>query len=298
MKINLLLLVVLATVCSVPIIYFSIVRQICSFNQNSPVLSKSPPKRQKTLAGCLNPVIVEHRHSLWTLLSSGEGYVTSALKLIQSARINSKLLFDAVVLELLFKPLQANQRKLLIQAGWKICTVDRVAPKESDSANPHFRDQFTKLNLWKMEEYESVVYLDSDCLAIGSIDYLFRVHEKFNDSLHRIGVSRDMHSGGWRATFNMGVFVVKPNVTEFNRLVKLKAADMVDFDVKWSEQGFLNEVYKEEWFEIGFEFNADVAVYLAMRGYWTKREGGISVNKPMGLISSKYVSNLSKSRVQ
>jgi glycogenin glucosyltransferase len=44
-----------------------------------------------------------------------------------------------------------------------------------------------------------------------------------------------------------------------------------------SEQGFLNVFYKDQWFEIGFEYNANLAVYSQQRKYWDEREGNISV---------------------
>jgi lipopolysaccharide biosynthesis glycosyltransferase len=44
-----------------------------------------------------------------------------------------------------------------------------------------------------------------------------------------------------------------------------------------SEQGFLNVLYKDQGFEIGFEYNANVAAYSEKRDYWNSREHNISV---------------------
>ena len=43
------------------------------------------------------------------------------------------------------------------------------------------------------------------------------------------------------------------------------------------EQGFLNEVFRNKWLEIGFEYNANLCVNSAPKDYWTQREKNISV---------------------
>jgi glycogenin glucosyltransferase len=227
----------------------------------------------------------ENKHSLWTLLTDGDEYAKSAVKLLNSARVNSKIKFDAIIMELKNKPLKTELRGNLIKAGWKICVVERIAPKDEGGTFPRFRDQFTKFHIWAMIEYESAVYMDSDCFVIGNIDKLFQIHRQFNDSVHRFGVTRDIYAGTWRSTFNMGVFVLKPNLTEYERLTGLQRRGEVRFQTDQCEQGFLNEVYKNQWLEIGFEFNANLAVYSQQRAYWDEREKAISVvhytmNKP------------------
>jgi glycogenin glucosyltransferase len=214
---------------------------------------------------------------MWTLLTDGDDYARSACKLLGAARLHTTIPFDANVIEMTNKPLKNSTKEMLTKAGWRICQVDRIAPKDEANTVPRFRDQFTKFHLWKMVEYESAVYFDSDVFVIKKIDHLLQVHKKFNDSLHRIGVTRDIREGSWRSTFNMGVFVVKPNVAEFERLIKLKEDGSVRFETAMSEQGFLNEVYKDKWFEIGFEYNANLAAYSDQRKYWDEREKGISV---------------------
>jgi lipopolysaccharide biosynthesis glycosyltransferase len=128
-----------------------------------------------------------------------------------------------------------------------------------------------------MTEYQSCVYFDLDCLVIRNIDHLFNVHKLFDPIRHRIGVTRDISSGKWLDTFNMGVFVIKPDQTEFKKLTKLKNDNSVKFNTIMSEQGFLNRVYNNKWYEIGFEYNANLAAYDQKRQYWDEREKNISV---------------------
>jgi lipopolysaccharide biosynthesis glycosyltransferase len=128
-----------------------------------------------------------------------------------------------------------------------------------------------------MTEYESAAYIDADTFIVGNIDHMFTVHRSFDPSKHRIGVSRDIMGGQWLNTFNMGIFVVKPNRTEFDRLIKLKEDENFKFNSGWAEQGFLNDVYKDQWYEIGFEYNANVAAYLQVRDFWNAREKNIRI---------------------
>jgi lipopolysaccharide biosynthesis glycosyltransferase len=75
----------------------------------------------------------------------------------------------------------------------------------------------------------------------------------------------------------MGVFVIKPSRKEYDRLIELKENENVKFETALSEQGLLNVVYENKWFEIGFEYNANLAVYTQLREFWKQREGFINV---------------------
>ena len=83
----------------------------------------------------------------------------------------------------------------------------------------------------------------------------------------------------------MGVFVVKPDTAEFERVLRLKSDNNFTFETTMSEQGFLNVVYKDLWYEIGFENNAKLAVYSQKKDLWVARQNEINViyytmNKP------------------
>jgi alpha-N-acetylglucosamine transferase len=234
-------------------------------------------KSIRQLTNCLNNQTAEHFNSIWTLVTEGEGYIQSAGKLLSSIRLNANIQFDALVLELSTKRLSERSRDVLTRAGWKICLVERIAPRDEANTFPRFRDQFSKLNLWKMVEYDSVVYFDSDCLVVGNIDNMFKIHKHLGTGNFRIGVTRDIRAGVWQSTFNMGVFVIKPDRKEYERLVQLKEDRSVKFETTMSEQGFLNVVYEKQWFEIGFEYNANLAAYTQLKTFWQEREGFVNV---------------------
>ena len=86
------------------------------------------------------------------------------------------------------------------------------------------RCRMSKLNLWKMTEYEKVVYLDSTLLIINNIDELFHFGE-----FSAVKVVGD--------EFNTGLFVAKPDVKTFEEMMRGRSQVPSWFQ---GEQGFLN----------------------------------------------------------
>jgi len=103
------------------------------------------------------------------------------------------------------------------------------------------------------------------------------MHNKLDPEFHKIGCTMDLRETGWQKAFNMGVFLVKPNQTEFKRLIKLKNDSNFQYEMIMSEQGFLNVVYRNLWYEIGFENNANLAVYTAKRDFWDGKANFINI---------------------
>ena len=216
--------------------------------------------------------------SIWTFLTDYKGYLDSAIKLIKSIKNNTRYnLTNFFIMDLQEKPLPAEIRKKLEGVGWRIRTVKRIPPRDEGGTYPRFRDQFTKFELWNIDEYEANIYFDSDTFVIGNIDEFLNLYKKFKYPEHKIGVTRDIRAGQWQTTFNMGVFIIKPNRTEYNYLLGLKNDSNFKFETTMSEQGFLNEAYKNQWYEIGFENNANLAVYSQKPDYWSVRSSNITV---------------------
>jgi lipopolysaccharide biosynthesis glycosyltransferase len=213
------------------------------------------------------------------MVTDGADYARSAIKLLNSLRVNSDLPFDANILEVATKPLSDSARLKLRKAGWRLCTVDRIVPRDEIYVTGRYRDQYAKLAIWRMVEYSTALYLDSDCLVVSNIDLEFLISgfaAKLTDEF-KIAAARDIAYGKFIDRFNMGVFAIRPNSTEFGRLISIKNDLNFLFDHKFSEQGFLNAVYKNQWFELDFKFNANLAAYSQRPEYWRSREKDISV---------------------
>ena len=229
---------------------------------------------------CLNKQIVRNDIAVWTLLADEvENYGIGAIKLLKSIRKNVKTTkFDSFVLELVNKPIKPKRmRDEILKAGWRICQVNRIAPRDENKTRNLFRDTFTALILWNATDYKAHYHFDSDMLVLRNIDDLFSIHTKFDSDIHKMGCTRDWRENKWQETFNMGAFVVKPNQTEFNRLIELKNDPNFHYEMIMSQQGFLNVVYKNRWYEIGFENSANLVLYVANRDFWNEKEKFINI---------------------
>jgi len=236
-------------------------------------------ENEKIVKICLNRQYFTSEIAIWTFLTDDIGnYSIGAIKLLKSIKKNTiKTKFDAFVLELANKPIPNLIKAELERGGWKFCRVNRIAPRDEQKTFGRFRDQFTKLLLWNATEHEAHYYFDSDTFVIRNIDEFLNTHKKFDSNLHKIGCTMDIRASVWQKTFNFGVFVLKPNLTEFTRLIELKSDQNLQFEMSMSEQGFLNVVYKNLWYEIGFENNANLAVYSQKRDFWDGKENFINI---------------------
>ena len=200
-----------------------------------------------------------------------ENYARGACNLIRSVKdhgglheLGNSYVFNFTVLCMEERMPSLEILNKISSCGWNTMSVKRIPPNDEGATYPRFRDQFTKLILWKMDLFDRILYFDSDCLVIGSISGLFRKDVKSR----QLFVTRDISAGKWLETFNMGVFMIKPDAAEFERLMLLKQTTKVDAIM--AEQGFLNEVYKGMWTEIGFEHNANLAAWTQDRSHWNK----------------------------
>ena len=123
--------------------------------------------------------------------------------------------------------------------------------------------------------YETILYLDSDTLVMNSIDDLLQTDLRKRNKL--IGVTRDYRDEAWMPTFNMGVFLIHPNIEEYHRLLQTQLNPSFRYSTLMSEQGFLNELYWNHWHDIGFGYNANTCVFEEDRSFWDEHEDEIRV---------------------
>jgi len=121
--------------------------------------------------------------------------------------------------------------------------------------NPHlcearFADVFTKLNVFALDDFERVVFIDADTLVLQPIDSLFDIDADFAAAPDH-GVSLR------RGEFNSGVFVCKPNRATFEDMLT-KIATVRSRD--GGDQGFLNEWFSS-WRRLPRSFNTLKRIY-------------------------------------
>jgi hypothetical protein len=213
-------------------------------------------------------------------------YAKGAVALIKSIVRDMSLpqsRIDFKLFELDIRPIDPDTKRSLQQAGWVVASMPRIPPREGATPWGRFVDQFSKFNFWAMTQYDRVLYLDSDCLVVGSLGPLLSL--SLDDK--PLWVTRDIRADRWVDAFNMGVVMIRPSLAEFERLMRLKDDQTFHYETAMAEQGLLNRVYPSgTWGEIGFRNNANLAAYTADRQLWDQAEAeGINVihytmNKP------------------
>lgn len=119
-------------------------------------------------------------------------------------------------------------------------------------------DNFCKLSVWQLTQYERVVFLDADALVIKNIDKLFGYPE-FSAAPNLYETLADMHR------LNSGVFVAAPNADTYAAML-----DRLDIPGKFwrrTDQTFL-ESFFPDWHGLPYTHNALQYVYFNLPQMW------------------------------
>jgi alpha-N-acetylglucosamine transferase len=138
--------------------------------------------------------------------------------------------------------------------------LHRAAPFNKGS-KPAFHDpvdNFCKLELWKLVEYEKIVFLDADSLVVKPIDMLFGFPE-FAGAPNVYETLADFHR------LNSGVFVAEPSLATYARLVE--RLDRPGVFWRRTDQTFL-ETFFPDWHKLPYTFNTMQYVYFNLPELW------------------------------
>ncbi|MEQ8691355.1 MAG: glycosyltransferase family 8 protein [Pseudomonadales bacterium] len=119
-------------------------------------------------------------------------------------------------------------------------------------------DNFSKLRLWQLTQYQRVVFLDADTLVVRNIDRLFDYPE-FCGAPNLYESLADMHR------LNSGVFVARPDLASFDAM--LAALDTADAVWRRTDQTFL-ETYFADWHGLPYTYNTLQYVYFNLPQLW------------------------------
>ena len=272
-------LIVLTTVCILNIILltFGTAGILAEFEEDSTSIidlstlpSKSVPQSTRS-HHCINSDFQPtHKTSVWTMLNDNPAYIKSALKLGRALKKHTtKTDFDLVVMTLKNKPLSQESMSQLAQIGYTNCIIDPIRPTHLEGkTRKDLQEKFGVLHVFSMTVYDTVLFMDADTFVKGPIDDLLSM------DLHgkTIGVTKDIRSRKWVESFNTGVMLLHPSIDTYTHLVALLNDESFEFEYIMSDQGFLNAVYKDNWHEIGFVYNANLALYRFQREFWDQHD--------------------------
>ncbi len=96
---------------------------------------------------------------------------------------------------------------------------------------------WTKLQLFGLQQYETILYIDSDCLVLKDVSSLLELNKVYTDSQALIAAAPDLLPPHY---FNSGVMVVRPS-TQVMESMKHHAKLLTRLDE--SDTGFLNDFF-------------------------------------------------------
>lgn len=127
----------------------------------------------------------------------------------------------------------SRMRAILARVFDDVVEVDTLDSADSVRLSllkrPELGITFTKLQCWTLTRYTKCVYMDADTIVLCNIDELFDRDE--------LSAAPD---SGWPDCFNSGVFVFKPSIEMFGRLLQF-AESHGSFD--GGDQGLLNSFF-------------------------------------------------------
>lgn len=163
-------------------------------------------------------------------LGTNDLYCQGALVVGKSLR-NHKTSHQLVVI--VTSEVTERMRGILREVFDEVVEVDLLDSADSVRLSllkrPELGVTFTKIRCWTLTQYTKCVFLDADTIALCNIDELFD-REEFSAA----------PDSGWPDCFNSGVFVFRPSLETFGRLLKY-AEDHGSFD--GGDQGLLNSFF-------------------------------------------------------
>ncbi|WP_309083181.1 glycosyltransferase [Chelativorans sp.] len=119
-------------------------------------------------------------------------------------------------------------------------------------------DNFAKLRLWQLTQYERVVFIDADAIVLRNIDRLF-AYPEFSAAPNVYESLADFHR------MNSGVFVARPSEDTFRRM--LAALDRPDAFWRRTDQTFLQSFFPD-WHGLPVFFNMLQYVWFNLPELW------------------------------
>jgi lipopolysaccharide biosynthesis glycosyltransferase len=160
----------------------------------------------------------------------------------------------------------------LESVNWQVRPVDLI-PQPGEQANDaRFRLMFTKLHIWNLLECRVAIYVDLDTIVVKNFDELFTVLPAGSN----FAAVPDNFFGTYKFEINAGVFVCKPDYTEYQNLL-VRAKDTTKYASGLAEQAFLSYHYRLSAVRLPFIYNANVAIFKHNRADWDEMKGHIKI---------------------
>lgn len=218
---------------------------------------------------------VGRARTAFVTLVTNDDYAKGAVALLRSLeRTGTKA--DRVVLHTAV--LSSGSRTALAALGARLVEADHLPLSDAFNARharkalhgtapftkgrkPDFHtplDNFIKLRLWQLVEYETCIFIDADAVVLRNIDKLFGYPE-FSAAPNVYETLSDFHR------LNSGVFVARPSLATFGAM--LQHLDVANVFWRRTDQTFL-ETFFPDWHGLPVFANMLQYVWFTMPELW------------------------------
>jgi len=236
------------------------------------------------LRSCLNGHSAQTPYAIVSMISKKNKlqriYSASAVKLAKTIRKFTNV--DLVMLAI--EPLHPDDSSALEKAEWKICAMQGIQGPPNPKRSNRFLEAnlYSKFNAWRLTEYEAILLLDSDTLAVGDLSTAFThtlpamlAQNKSFAAARDRPVNITCRFGTAWNVFNAGVILLLPSLDDFDILNKSIAE--VPHDTDMAEQDLLNKMYASSFFELPFHYNAIVTSKVCEPDTWHRERENIKI---------------------
>ena len=113
---------------------------------------------------------------------------------------------------------------------------------------PDLSKALSKLHVFRLTEYEKVIFFDADTLALRPLSSLFSLTQHFAAA----------PDSGWPDSFNSGLMVLEPSEADFEGL-NVMMHDRGSWD--GGDQGLLNDYFQGKWHRLSYGYNVTPSAY-------------------------------------
>eukprot|EP00995_Heteronema_vittatum_P000626 NODE_1084_length_1073_cov_170.395508_g753_i0.p1 GENE.NODE_1084_length_1073_cov_170.395508_g753_i0~~NODE_1084_length_1073_cov_170.395508_g753_i0.p1 ORF type:complete len:336 (+),score=43.20 NODE_1084_length_1073_cov_170.395508_g753_i0:51-1058(+) len=188
----------------------------------------------------------------WVTMVTDDAYVLGTVVTVQSIIASNSVVKTIVCI--VTSKVSSVAREALRTVGCKPQTVRSItSPNTHGSAR--YADTYTKLNVWSLVEYQTVVFVDADVAVLRNMDTLFST--SLSDD-HHVAAADDCCD-----YFNPGLLVLRPSEHIYRDMLA-EIPRLPSYD--GGDGGFLNSYFaKSDVTRLPFKYNADQIVMALPR---------------------------------
>jgi alpha-N-acetylglucosamine transferase len=175
-----------------------------------------------------------------------DAYIRYAQVLGYSLRSSGQITCDHDMVMLYTSRLRNSSVQKLEDAQWRLMRVTSIDFPQSQNVQPkhqRYLKMFSKLHVFNLTQYASVLYIDSDALVISSLlDIITHNVIRLRTLGLNLAWAADVQYKDLHSEHNAGVMLVIPSHALFQDL--LANMNTLEFDARLSEQAYLNVYFK------------------------------------------------------